>query len=113
MNWTGILIGVCSFLCIGIFHPLVIKGEYYFSKKIWPAFLVLGLVLVGISFFIHNDIVSSILCVAGFSSLWGIKELFEQEERVKKGWFPENPKRKIAEQVQPAEKDIQKQQAEN
>ena len=27
------------------------------------------------------------------SSFWTIKEVFEQEERVKKGWFPKNPKR--------------------
>jgi hypothetical protein len=25
--------------------------------------------------------------------LWSIKDLFEQEERVKKGWFLANPKR--------------------
>jgi len=28
------------------------------------------------------------------SCLWSILELFEQEERVKKGWFPKNPKKK-------------------
>ena len=25
---------------------------------------------------------------------WSIKEVFEQRERVRKGWFPKNPKRK-------------------
>ena len=30
----------------------------------------------------------------GCSCLWSIKELFEQRERVRKGWFPENPKHK-------------------
>ena len=38
--------------------------------------------------------VSSILAGVGMSCLWSILELFEQEERVKKGWFPANPKRK-------------------
>ena len=33
MNYTGILIGIVTFLIIGIFHPIVIKSEYYFSKK--------------------------------------------------------------------------------
>ena len=28
------------------------------------------------------------------SCFWSIKELFEQRDRVKKGWFPENPNRK-------------------
>ena len=30
----------------------------------------------------------------GMSSWWSILELFEQEKRVQKGWFPANPARK-------------------
>ena len=37
---------------------------------------------------------SSLLGVFAFSSFWTIKEVFEQEQRVRKGWFPSNPKRK-------------------
>lgn len=40
-----------------------------------------------------NILVASLLGVFAFSSFWTIKEVFEQEERVKKGWFPKNPKR--------------------
>lgn len=94
MNWMGITIGLCSFLIIGIFHPIVIKGEYYFGKKIWPIFLILGIILLIISVFIQNYLWSALLGVTGFSSLWTIIELFEQEERVNKGWFPKNPNRK-------------------
>lgn len=36
---------------------------------------------------------SSVLGVVAFSSFWSIKEIFEQRERVRKGWFPANPKR--------------------
>jgi len=43
---------------------------------------------------IDNVILSSLLGVFAFSSFWTIKEVFEQEERVQKGWFPKNPKRK-------------------
>ena len=94
MNWNGILIGVASFLIIGIFHPIVIKGEYYFSKRIWPIFLVLGLVFLGISLLVENALGASLLGVLGCSCLWSIGELKEQEVRVKKGWFPRNEKRK-------------------
>ncbi len=38
-NWDALLLGAASFLIIGLFHPLVIKGEYYFGKGIWPWFL--------------------------------------------------------------------------
>ena len=41
-----------------------------------------------------NTAAGSIVAVLGVTFLWSIKELFEQEERVKKGWFPANPKRK-------------------
>jgi len=34
------------------------------------------------------------LGVIGCSCFWSIKELYEQRERVKKGWFPDNPNRK-------------------
>lgn len=91
MNWMGMAIGLCAFLIIGIFHPIVIKGEYYFTKKVWPVFLVVGIILLIISLKVSNQFVSALLGVTGFASLWSIIELFEQEERVEKGWFPRNP----------------------
>ena len=42
MNYTGIIIGLGTFLIIGIFHPIVIKAEYYFGKRCWWAFLLVG-----------------------------------------------------------------------
>lgn len=94
MNVQGIVIGVMAFVIIGIFHPIVIKAEYYIGRKVWPIFLVIGILLIGLSLFIHNDILSPIVGVAGFSSLWAIGEIIEQEERVEKGWFPKNPHKK-------------------
>ena len=91
---TGLFIGLCTFLIIGLFHPLVIKGEYYFGVKIKWAFLVGGIVFLMASLVAESMILSSICGVASFSSFWGIKEVNEQVERVRKGWFPENPKRK-------------------
>ena len=34
MSIQGLLLGLVCFLCIGIFHPIVVYAEYYFSKKI-------------------------------------------------------------------------------
>lgn len=95
MNAIGIIIGVASFFTIGIFHPIVIKAEYYFSKRCWWCFLLVGLGCIALSLFLDNTVLSIIVSVVGFSSLWGIKELFEQERRVLRGWFPKNPNRKI------------------
>ena len=93
MNYNGLIIGLMAFLIIGIFHPIVIKTEYYFGKKVWPIFLVMGGVLILLSFFIDSLIISAGVGITGFASLWSIHELIEQEERVKKGWFPKNPKK--------------------
>lgn len=92
-NLTGIAIGITTFLIIGLFHPLVIKGEYYFGVNCWWAFLLVGLLLLSAAFYITDILYSAILAVTGFSSLWSIIEVFEQQKRVQKGWFPKNPKR--------------------
>ncbi len=94
MGYTGIIIGLISFLAIALYHPIVIKAEYYFSKKIWPVFAVVGIVMLVLSLFVSQVIVSAGLAVLGITNLWSIGELIHQEERVKKGWFPKNPKRK-------------------
>ncbi len=93
MNLTSVLIGLMSFVIIGIFHPVVIKCEYHFSKKIWPVFFVAGIGLIALALFIKNILIASIVSITAFSCLWSIKELVEQEKRVAKGWFPKNPKR--------------------
>lgn len=90
----GLLIGISTFFIIGLFHPLVIKCEYYFGTKCWWWFLILGLIGVGLSIWVENVLWSTLLGVFSFSSFWTIKEIFDQKKRVIKGWFPRNPKRK-------------------
>jgi len=87
-NLTGIIIGLITFLLIGFFHPLVIKGEYHFGVKCWWVFLLLGIFGIIAALFFHNVIVSSLCGVFAFSSFWSIGELFQQRKRVEKGWFP-------------------------
>ena len=89
----GLLIGVSTFLIIGLFHPVVIKCEYYFGTRCWWWFLVLGLVGVGLSIWVENVLWSTLLAVWGASSFWSIGELFEQKKRVEKGWFPKREKK--------------------
>ena len=93
-HWSGLIIGICTFLIIGLFHPIVVKAEYYWGTKCWWIFLILGLAGVVASICTADILVSSLLGVFAFSSFWTIQEVFDQEKRVKKGWFPKNPKRK-------------------
>lgn len=83
-----------TFLCIGMFHPIVIKTEYYFGTRVWWVFLLLGLIVGAGALFVADVAISSLMGVFAFSCLWSILELFEQEERVAKGWFPRNPRKK-------------------
>ena len=50
---AGIVIGIATFLIIGIFHPLVTKGEYYFGVRIWWIFLLMGIAAVIGSVLVH------------------------------------------------------------
>lgn len=93
-NLTGVAIGLLTFLVIGMFHPLVIKGEYYFGVRCWWVFLLFGIAGIAAAVMIDNILLSALCGVFGFSAMWGIGELFEQRKRVERGWFPSNPKRK-------------------
>lgn len=91
MNLIGLLVGLSTFLIIGLFHPLVIKAEYYIGVKSWVLF-ALGGVAFGITSLLTEGLVlSTILGVVAFSSFWSILEVFQQRERVRKGWFPAGP----------------------
>jgi hypothetical protein len=91
MNITGLLVGFSTFLIIGLFHPLVIKAEYYIGVKSWVIFALVGVAFTICSLLVKGVILSTILGVVAFSSFWSILEVFEQRGRVRKGWFPEGP----------------------
>ena len=107
LYFTGIIIAASTFLAIGIFHPIVIKAEYYFGTRPWWIFLVAGIGLCVLALFIENVILSSITGVVGASSLWSIGELISQRKRVLKGWFPMNPKRKSEDETEVSEEESQ------
>ena len=91
MNMDGLLIGLCTFLIIGAFHPVVIKLEYHFGVKSWWVFPIAGIpALIG-SLLVSNSLLSAALGVFSFSCFWSILEIFEQKKRVEKGWFPRKP----------------------
>lgn len=94
LNIYGLYIGLATFLIIGLFHPLVIKAEYYLGVKSWWLFLFAGIIFCIASMLVSSTVVSILLGVVAFSSFWSIGEVFQQRKRVEKGWFPANPKRK-------------------
>lgn len=93
INLLGVAIAFTTFLVIGVFHPIVVKVEYFFGTRIWWLFLIIGMAAIAGALFIADTYLSAVLGVFGASSLWSIGEIFQQRQRVRKGWFPKNPKR--------------------
>lgn len=102
-NLTGLVIGLATFLIIGVFHPLVIKGEYHFGVRIWWVFLLMGLAAIAASVAVRHVVWSTLLAVWGASSLWSIGELFEQRKRVAKGGSRAIPAERSSRQAAPQE----------
>lgn len=94
LNFAGVAVGLCTFLIIGVFHPLVIKGYYYLGLKSRWIFLAVGVAALVACLFVVNTIGSILLGVTAFSCFWSILEVNAQKKRVERGWFPANPKRK-------------------
>ena len=66
---------------------------------LWPLLRLLmglcaGLLLAVVSLLTENVYGAAVLGILAFSCFWSIRELFEQEQRVRKGWFPKKEKRK-------------------
>ena len=76
LHFEGILVGAAALLLIGIFHPIVIWCEYYFSKKIWPAFFTAGAGSL-IASLLAEGLCSLFLGVLGVTCLWSIKEILD------------------------------------
>lgn len=93
-NLWGLIIGLCTFVIIGIFHPLVIKGYYYLGVRSKWLFGIAGLAFAIAAVLIENLIADILLGVTAFSCFWSIHEVTQQVERVRKGWFPEGPAQK-------------------
>jgi vacuolar-type H+-ATPase subunit I/STV1 len=93
LQTSGVIIGAWVFVIIVIARKLCIWGEYHFTKKFWIFFLIAGLVSLILGLLTSDLILSVMFSSAGFIFLWGIHETIEQEERVKKGWFPKKERK--------------------
>ena len=89
----GIAIGLCTFLIIGLFHPLVLKGEYYLGQKSNWIFAIGGVACTVATILSTSVFWSAILGVTACSCFWSILEVREQRERVRKGWYPKRTRR--------------------
>ncbi len=94
MNFTGIFLALSTLVIIRIGFFWVIKLEYHLGARSAPYVMATGILIVLISLFVPDLLVSALLGIFGGSVIWGATELPDQEERVSKGHFPANPRRK-------------------
>jgi hypothetical protein len=94
MNYYGLIMGAIMLAAVGLGHIIVVKWEYYWGVKSWPAMGVLGVGLIVASLFAGNLILSGGLGMLGATLLWGIHELFKQPKRVAQGLFPRRSDKK-------------------
>jgi hypothetical protein len=87
MNSFGLLLGLATFLIIGLGFVWVIRGERYFGYLWWPYVMGLGALVVLGSLFVRSDWGSALLGAFGASLIWGSTELKEQAIRAELGWF--------------------------
>lgn len=92
MHYQGLIIGFVVFATIGLFHPIVVKLEYYYGQKPKLLLAFIGICLIAISFF-AEILLSIFLACLGFSCLWAALEIAKQGKRVIKGRAKANPKR--------------------
>ncbi len=82
MQYTGLILGLVTFVMIGFLHVAVVKIERLWGSQLWPGFIVLGLLLGAASLFVDDILVSALLGVNGFLFAWSGPELKKQKERV-------------------------------
>jgi hypothetical protein len=82
MQYAGIIVGIYTFIMIGVLHFAVVKIERVIGSHIWPWFIVLGLVFGVASVMVSDVLASALLGVSGFLLAWSGPELRKQKERV-------------------------------
>ena len=92
-NMTGPVLGIASLFIMGVYYPVVIWGEYWFSERVWPLFLLAGAALIGASLFLSGT-GCYLAAFTGAVNLWAIAEIKEQARRVRDGKYPRNPRRR-------------------
>ncbi len=94
LNLTGPAAALCAFLGIWLGHRAVRKVESI-SRRLWVPtllFAAAGLGLEALSLRSASNAVSAGLGILGITLLWDALELWRQQERVRRGHAPANPR---------------------
>jgi hypothetical protein len=96
LQWAGPVLAACTLGTIAFGHVAVRRANYLFGTRPVPYVIVLGSLLLFLSLLATGDLPSAVLGIVGITTLWDAVELIRQEERIRRGHAPENPKRPVA-----------------
>ena len=85
LQWVGLVLAVLTLGTIGLGHVVVRKLNYRYGTKPAPFFLVLGLLLLGLSLLATDNLASAALGIVGMTTLWDAVEFIRQEEHIRSG----------------------------
>ncbi len=94
MNTIGFISAICAFLSIWFGHVAVRKIEFN-SHSIWlpiSVFSILGVSIEVASLVARNLTLSTVLGIIGITLFWDGFEILRQQNRIKHGHAPANPK---------------------
>ncbi|MBI3287449.1 MAG: DUF4491 family protein [Chloroflexi bacterium] len=91
MEGSGLFVGAFSVIVIAFGHFWVKKLEYHVGAQVWPGVVAVGAIFILGSLFAPHWMLSVVLGILGFTTLWGAHELVDLGERVKRGWYPHKP----------------------
>ena len=94
LNYVGLVAAASTFIGVWFGHVAVRKIESI-SPTIWLptlAFAILGILLECLSLITSHFLLSTATGILGFTLLWDALEFTRQQNRIKKGHAPANPK---------------------
>jgi len=95
LQWAGLALAGLIFGAIAFGHVAVRWVNYRFGTRPAPYVFALGLVCLGLSLVVSRDLASAALGILGMTTVWDAFELLRQEERIRRGHAPANPKRPV------------------
>lgn len=94
LNFWGLAFAGMTFVAIGVGFLWVIKLEYFVGAHVARAVGALGIAVAMASAFLPGFAASAIAGMIAGTIFWGATELPDQQERVRKGMFRANPRRR-------------------
>lgn len=95
VEWTGPVLAAVTVVTIGLGHVMVRKANYLFGTVPAIPLFFLGAGILTASFFMSSDLASAVLGIVGVTTVWDGVEVIRQENRIRRGHAPQNPKRPV------------------